>query len=325
MRRNLWAGPRLVKRARNAFLRDFARIWARFGLSVWAASALSCSSGPDRKVEEDPYGPRIAQCIDTPRGVSDAAMAHMIALPPGLAVLGSTQGERMQARRDYGPGGERLFDDEAPARRAHVHGFKLDRSPVTSSAFAEIVAACGMVPPDAESITEGAWAELAQRFGVRASYGEVARFLWQPGGIPPKLRGDHPMVLVTYDEAAFYCAWRGGRLPTAEEWERAARGQTGNVYPWGPGFDPFRANVALRGAGDTIEVGERPTGNTAEGFTDMGGHVMEWTSTRAPGRDGYVLVKGNGWDGRGGYGRGAASRVLPVGQRDITLGFRCAQ
>jgi formylglycine-generating enzyme required for sulfatase activity len=295
------------------------------GGATGALGTLGCSSGPERKVEEDPYGPRVAQCIEAPRGVSDAAMAHMIALPPGSAVLGSTDGERMQARRDYGPGGERLFNDESRARRAHVRGFRLDRSPVTNLAFAEIVAACGMIPPDAESITVSVWAELAQRFGLRARYGEVERFLWQPGGLPPEQRGEHPMVLVTYDEAAFYCAWRGGRLPTADEWERAARGPSGNVYPWGPSFDPFRANVALRGAGDTLEVGERPTGTTGEGFTDMGGHVMEWTSTRAPGRDGYVLVKGNGWDGRGGYGRGAASRVLPVAQRDITLGFRCAQ
>lgn len=324
MRRNLWAGPRLVKRARYAFVPDFARIWACLGLLAGAWSGAACGGGTERKPPEDPYGPRIAQCIDSPRGVSDAAVARMIELPPGLAVLGSTSGERVQAQRDYGPGGERLFGDEAPARRAHVHGFRLDRSPVTNAAYAEIVSACGVIPPDAESITQSAWAQLAQRFGLRASFAEVTRFLWSSAGQPPPLRGQHPMVLVSYDEAAFYCAWRGGRLPTDVEWERAARGQTGTIYPWGPAFDPFRANVALRGAGDTIEVGMRPTGNTAEGFTDLGGHVLEWTSTRATGRDGYV-VKGNGWDGRGGYGRGAAKRVLAADQRAINLGFRCAQ
>lgn len=319
MRRNLWAGPRLVKRARYAFTRDFARIWACLGLIV-----AGCGGGPLRKPADDPYGPRVAQCIDAPRGVSDAAVAHMIELAPGLAVLGSTDGERLQAQRDYGPGGDQLFRSESRARRAHVHGFRLDRSPVTNAAYAEIVPGCGVIPPDAESITPSVWAQLAQRFGLRASFAEVTRFLWSTAGEPPKLRGEHPMVLVSYDEAAFYCAWRGGRLPTDVEWERAARGQTGNIYPWGPSFDPFRANVALRGAGDTLEVGMRPTGNTAEGFTDLGGHVLEWTSTRVPGRDGYVVVKGNGWDGRGGYGRGAAGRVLSVEQRAINLGFRCA-
>jgi toxoflavin biosynthesis protein ToxD len=317
----------LVKRARYASIRDFARIWACLGFVLGTGPALavaSCGGGPERKPTEDPYGPRVAQCIVAPRGVSDAAVAHMLELPPGLAVLGSTSGERLQAQRDYGPGGDPLFRDEAAARRAHVPGFRLDRSPVTNAAYAEIVPACGVIPPDAESITPSVWAQLALRFGLRASFAEVTRFLWSAAGQPPKLRSEHPMVLVSYDEAAFYCAWRGGRLPTDIEWERAARGQTGNIYPWGPAFDPFRANVALRGAGDTIEVGMRPTGNTAEGFTDLGGHVLEWTSTRAPGRDGYAIVKGNGWDGRGGYGRGAAGRVLSVEQRDINLGFRCA-
>jgi formylglycine-generating enzyme required for sulfatase activity len=323
MRRNLWAGARLVKRARSVFPRDFARTSGLLGWLCALAMLSACGGSAGRLRTEDPYGPRVAQCIDAPRGVSDAAIAHMLAVPPGLAVLGSARGERVQAERDYGPGGAGLFNGEAPARRAHVHGFRMDRSPVTNAAYAEIVGACGVIPPDHESITPASWAELAQRFGLRASFAEVSRFLWDVAG-PPRLRAEHPMVLVSYDEAAFYCAWRGGRLPTDVEWERAARGQTGNVYPWGGLFDPFRANVALRGAGDTIDVGARPTGNTSEGFTDMGGHVLEWTSTRVPGRDGFAVVKGNGWDGRGGYGRGAASRALPIEQRDITLGFRCA-
>ncbi len=315
----------MVKRARYRFTRDFARIWAALGLVAGGLAAVACGGGPARKPPEDPYGPRVAQCIDVPRGVSDAAIAHMIELAPGLAVLGSTEAERLQASRDYGPGGDLLFRTEAAARRAHVHGFRLDRSPVSNAAYAELVPACGVIPPDSESITPSVWAQLAQRFGLRASFAEVTRFLWSTVGQPPVGRGEHPMVLLSYDEAAFYCAWRGGRLPTDIEWERAARGRIGNIYPWGPAFDPFRANVALRGAGDTLELGMRPTGNTAEGFTDLGGHVLEWTSTRAQGRDRHVVVKGNGWDGRGGYGRGAASRVLPVDQRDINLGFRCAQ
>jgi len=320
MRRNLWAGPRLVKRARSGFPRDFARTWGLFALALLSG----CGGGPSRARTRDPYGPRVAQCIDSPRGVSDAAVAHMIPIAAGVAVLGSSPAERQQAERDYGPGSAGLFAAEAPARRAHVQAFRLDRSPVTNAAYAEIVPACGVVPPDYENITSSVWAELAQRFGLRASYAEVSRFLWNASE-PPRLRAEHPMVLVTYDEAALYCAWRGGRLPTDVEWERAARGPAGSVYPWGAVFDPFRANVALRGAGDTIDVGARPTGNAPEGFTDMGGHVLEWTSTRAPGRDGFAVVKGNGWDGRGGYGRGAASRTLPIDQRDITLGFRCAQ
>ena len=83
MRRNLWAGPRLVKRASYAFTRDFARIWACLGLIV-ASCGGGCGGGPARKPADDPYGPRVAECIDSPRGVSDAAVMHMIELPPEI-------------------------------------------------------------------------------------------------------------------------------------------------------------------------------------------------------------------------------------------------
>ena len=56
----------------------------------------------------------------------------------------------------------------------------------------------------------------------------------------------------------------------------------------------------------------------------MGGLVFEWTASPFPGKRGYAVVKGNGWDGRGGYGRGAARIAAPVAMKDITLGFRCA-
>ena len=132
------------------------------------------------------------------------------------------------------------------------------------------------------------------------------------------------MVLVSHDEAGLFCAWRGARLPTAQEWERAARGYDGRIYPWGDRYDPFRVNTAVRGEGGTLPVGSLPQGNTEEGFTDMGGHVFEWTDTTAPGGAGQRVAKGNGWAGRGGYGRGAAWVARHDEQKDVTLGFRCA-
>ena len=61
---------------------------------------------------------------------------------------------------------------------------------------------------------------------------EVARMCWHDGAPPPG-RAQHPVVLVTHAEAARYCAWRGARLPTADELEHAMRGTDGRVYPWG--------------------------------------------------------------------------------------------
>jgi formylglycine-generating enzyme required for sulfatase activity len=289
-------------------------------LLVGFAACGGAGAGPEAPPG---YGPRVAQCVDVPRPLNDVAQQRMQIVPAGPAVQGSTKQERAQASYDYGRGGQGLFDDEVPVRRAFVHGFRMDRGPVTAELYAEFAAACGALPPDAETFTEQRWAGERRRFGLQHDYNQLQRFLWQER-TPPEPRSKHPMVLVSQDEAGFYCAWRGARLPTEDEWERAARGATGNIYPWGNRYDPFRVNTAQRGKGDTIEVGSLPQGNAPEGFTDMGGLVLEWTSTPWVGSPDHVVVKGNAWDGRGGFGRGAARRPLPKPLRDITVGFRCA-
>lgn len=287
---------------------------------VIGVALLACGGTPPRRVRIDPYSARVGGCVESPAANS---AVPMIDIATGEAVLGSTEAERAQARIDFGPGGEQLFADEAPIRRAHVQGFALDRSPVTNRLYAEFVHACGVIPPDAESLPQGKWEDMRRFHGFTQPYATVQRFLWQ-NNEPAPGREDHPVVLVTHDEAAFYCAWRGMRLPREEEWERASRGPNGNAYPWGKIYDGFRVFGRVRGSNDTAPVGSLPQGNTREGFTDMGGHVWEWTDTRWKGRKGHYVVKGNSWDGRAGYGRGAAHDSRARDVVDVTLGFRCA-
>jgi serine/threonine-protein kinase len=90
---------------------------------------------------------------------------------------------------------------------------------------------------------------------------------------------EHPVVLVGYQDAIAYAAWAGARLPTEEEWEKAARGTDGRKYPWGR-WDWNRCNTVEAQILATTPVGlYSPEGDSPYGCTDMAGNVWEWTAT----------------------------------------------
>ncbi|WP_428262189.1 formylglycine-generating enzyme family protein [Haliangium sp.] len=261
--------------------------------------------------------------------VSRAADAGMVLIPAGSFIVGSTPAEREQAYRDYrasaGHDGARRakwFDREEEPHRASLPAFRIDRTLVTNAAYAEFVRDTGAALP---AIDEARWRE--QGF-IQDFHEHVTRHIWRRPA-PPEGRADHPVVLVTWDEAAAYCTWRGQvagaprRLPTAHEYEKAARGPDGAVYPWGPDFDPARLNSHVAGPDDTTPVEQFPNGVSPYGMYDAAGNTFQWTETPWP-RGGRMTVKGSAWDDYAGLGRGAAQHGRRPWVRHVLIGFRCA-
>jgi tRNA A-37 threonylcarbamoyl transferase component Bud32 len=119
---------------------------------------------------------------------------------------------------------------------------------------------------------------IGQQEVTQTEYSAYAR----RGQTPPALPSV-PVTGLVLAEAAGYCAWRhpdGGRLPTEEEWEAAARGTGGRLYPWGNIWDSTAANVGAA-SGQVHPPGSFPRGRTPEGIDDLIGNVWEWTSSPA--------------------------------------------
>lgn len=247
-------------------------------------------------------------------------------VPAGKFLYGSTPEEREAAYRldsaAYGHNRTRelgWYDSEPIRAEAATGAFDIMRTPVTNRQYAAFVAATGHAVPDVDPQT---WAG----YRLIHPYGRTRRHAWT-NGTYPEGRGDHPVVLVSHSDALAYAAWLSGvtgetwRLPTVEEWEKAARGTDGRMFPWGDAWDAGKLNSDDRGPFDTMPVGSFPAGASPYGMLDAAGQVFEWTAT--PAGAGRYLVKGGSWDDKGcGVCRPAARHGRPEGIRHILAGFR---
>lgn len=159
------------------------------------------------------------------------------------------------------------FDDELPRHRVAVQDFWLGKYEVTNEQFQEFVLETGY-----RSEAGDEWLKYWKRFSENGT-------------------ANHPVVCVTWRDAAAYCKWAGGRLPTESEWEYAATGADSREFPWGHAWNLLSCNygdrLAWPASGEppskdgyryTAVVGSYPEGASPFGVMDMAGNVWEWCS-----------------------------------------------
>ncbi len=146
--------------------------------------------------------------------------------------------------------------------------------------------------------------------------------------LPADWDPDWPVVAVSVDDALAYADWlsqklgRRVRLPTEEEWEKAARGVDARAFPWGGAFDPTFAHMrrSQPGVPRLWPVGQYPVDCSVYGCMDMAGGVREWTASMFS--EGQVVVRGGGWNDDMDELRCAGRRGLPKQFRSSSVGFR---
>jgi formylglycine-generating enzyme required for sulfatase activity len=200
--------------------------------------------------------------------------AEMALVSAGMFVRGSDGGE----------------PNQQPARDIWLDAYYIDIHPVTNNRyrqFTEFLAAAddhrGCYPAEhLSSVTR----ELnhTPRLWAKGVRGFNAERLERLGG------EQQPVVTVTWYDAYAYAGWAGKLLPTEAQWEKAARGPDGRLFPWGWQWDPSRLNSGLRHSG-TTEVGSYPQGGSPYGVLDLLGNVWEWCLDRYD-RRGYVNGSG---------------------------------
>jgi formylglycine-generating enzyme required for sulfatase activity/lipopolysaccharide biosynthesis regulator YciM/TolB-like protein len=187
-------------------------------------------------------------------------------------------------------------DDERPATQVWVHAFFIDKYEVTNQEYERFVKATGSYAPTT----------------------------WNKGKIPPGME-NHPVANVSFELARAYAKWASKRLPTETEWEKAARGSKGFVYPWGNEFIPKAANL---NTDSTSIVGSFPQDKSPYGCFDMAGNLTEWTCSKWMASGNTLITKGGNWyDNCLPYYSRASYRNYQNGAGDISIGvgFRCVK
>lgn len=190
----------------------------------------------------------------------------MILIPEGLFLMGSTKEDIAKLLElDRNIEAERL-ENEIPQRKIHLNAYLIDKYPVTNAQYKKFIESGGYTQ-------KAFWSDAGWQYIAQAKPLENKELDGVFQG-----ESDCPAVNISWYEAEAYAAWAGKRLPTEAEWEKAARGDDGRIYPWGNEFDKTRLNCAEAKIEKPTPVTNYPQGQSIYGCFDMAGNVWEWTA-----------------------------------------------
>ncbi|HLO16956.1 MAG TPA: SUMF1/EgtB/PvdO family nonheme iron enzyme [Anaerolineales bacterium] len=312
------------------------------GLLIWGASNLL---GNSPTVTAEPTGTLQISTTFTSRPSTTITSALVQTDTPSetsVAVTSTLEINSTETGKDgmtlvYVPAGEFIMgsdtgdDDEKPPHPVYLDAYWIDQTEVTNAMYAKCVNNGGCNPP------------ISTNSYTRGSYYNNAEF------------DKYPVIFVDGNMAKAYCEWVSRRLPTEAEWEKAARGESAFVYPWGNDFDESRVNFCDKncpyeradkssddGFADTAPVGSYTNGASPYGALDMAGNVWEWVADRydakyyatpgekvsnpqnpAPANEQNRVIRGGSWISTYDHVR-SADRGFFETDDFYYVGFRCA-
>lgn len=294
-----WTG-RETKALREALRMTTAELGHKLGVSdrIVARWEASCTQASIRPVNQAALDTLLAMSDRDVHGrfaglltLGDAPPAQLVE-PSENPILSGTYTKHPKDGRHMAQIPEGIYLAGASDEPVWLDGFFIDVFPVTNADFARFVAATGHPAP---------------------SY-------WDGSRCDPRIY-DHPVVEVSHIDATAYADWAKKILPTAQQWEKAARGTTGTVWPWGDQASAAKCNARETGIATTTSVSRYHSGVSPYGVYDLVGNVWEWTcSVASPGR--YEL-KGSAFTSPAFRGSPAAFNDANDFMRDDDTGFRC--